>query len=415
MEPTEAGERVDARYELRRELGRGGICTVYEALHAYTGRRVAVKLLNPEYAGNPDARTRLLREARALGALRHPNVIDILDAGLSGDRPYVVTELLEGRTLEGLLAARQRLPVADAVAVVSQVLDGLSAAHAVGVVHRDVKPSNVLLVRGPTGDDLVRLLDFGIARVPPEPGAAKLTAVETVLGTPEYMAPEQLLGRGDIDARADVYAAGVTLYECLAGTVPRVGTFQEVLVSLATAPTPPSVRSVRPEVPAALAAVIDRCLARDPTARYADGADMGRALAATALGARHTRLMENIVPDARAGDDTGAARRRYPRAPYSTPVRLVLEGGVVDGRAEDISVGGMLVITPGAVPVGAAAQVRFALPTTGAMVTCAAEVRWVRQKAGRAGGARAVGVEFVAPDDEVRAQLARYVALMGAP
>src|SRR6185436_2352458 len=174
-----------------------GIAAVFEAEHLFTGRSVAVKLLNGKHSGNTESRERLLREARALTLARHPNVVSVLDAGkLDDDMPYLVMELIEGRTLAGILAARQRLAVADAVRVAIQLCEALSAIHERGVVHRDIKPSNVFVARDEIGREVVKLFDFGIATLSgAAPGVAdkKLTQIGAVIGTPEYMSPEQLI------------------------------------------------------------------------------------------------------------------------------------------------------------------------------------------------------------------------------
>ncbi len=404
------GERIDGRYDILRELGRGGICTVYEAEHVYTRRRVALKVLNEAYVHHAEARTRLLREAIALGSLRHPNVVDILDAGIVNDQPYVVTEKLDGRTLDGLLAARQRFAVGDAVAIAIQLARGLSAVHLAGVVHRDVKPSNVLLLRSQTGGEIARLLDFGVARIPTLPTDPKVTGMDSLVGTSEYMAPEQLMGTLDVDARTDVYALGVTLFECLTGTVPRQGSFQEVLMSLATVPEAPSARARRPEVPYLLDGVIARCLARDPATRFASAEDLAQALLSTGTATGETKLLDAVTP---VEASNRPAKRASPRAPYVTPVRMVTHDGTADGRTEDIAFGGLLVLTSGHVETGERVHVRFALPATGAMTHCRAIVRWTKAPAAR--GPMALGLEFIDLGADARAEIATYVALMAAP
>ncbi|HEX3346123.1 MAG TPA: serine/threonine-protein kinase, partial [Polyangiaceae bacterium] len=242
------GDVVDTRYELRRLIARGGMSLVFEAHHKFTRRAVALKLLPEELRGKRDIRGRLLREAYALTAVRHPGFVEVLDAGVCGEHgPYVVLEMLEGRTLDGILAARRRLPVADTVQVARQVCEAVAHANARGVVHRDVKPSNVFVARSEIGEETVKLIDLGVAAVAEErleENDRKLTQAHEVVGTPEYMAPEQLWGR-EIDARTDVYAIGMSLFECLTGEVPYVGSYPDVLVQVAKATEPPSVRDAR--------------------------------------------------------------------------------------------------------------------------------------------------------------------------
>src|SRR6187401_3382100 len=180
----DVGSLVDRRYRLKREIARGGAGAVFEAEHLYTNRPVAIKLLIGEYARLSESRQRLLLEAQALSAARHPGIVHALDAGETEDgTPYLVMELLEGRTLEGILAVRRRISVADAVYVGLQLCDALGAAHERGIVHRDVKPSNVFISRSESGREVTKVVDFGIARLPQQ--NHKLTQRGAVIGTPE--------------------------------------------------------------------------------------------------------------------------------------------------------------------------------------------------------------------------------------
>ncbi|MGH7438197.1 MAG: serine/threonine-protein kinase, partial [Polyangiaceae bacterium] len=284
---TEAlvGETVDTRYELRRLIARGGMGLVYEAHHKFTRRAVALKLLADDQRAQKETRQRLLREAHALSAVRHPGFVEVLDAGVCPHNgPYIVLEMLEGRTLDGILAARQRLSIADAVQIGRRVCAAVAHAHAHGVVHRDIKPSNIFVARTEFGEEYVKIIDLGVAAVAVEQLATvdrKLTKAHEVLGTPEYMAPEQLWGQA-IDARTDVYAIGMSLYECLTGDVPYTGAYPEVLVQVSKADGPPDVRKVRPDVPAALAIVIENALEKDAANRFQTANELGRALVAAA-------------------------------------------------------------------------------------------------------------------------------------
>jgi serine/threonine-protein kinase len=232
------GDIVDRRYALRREIDRGGIGAVFEAEHLVTTRMVALKLLRAEYLGNPEATKRLLREAKALTLARHPNVVAALDAGTTdGDRPYLAMELVEGRTIAGILTTKGRIDPIDAVLVGVQLCDAMTFAHSRGVVHRDIKPSNVFVAKSERGTETVKLFDFGVAALRGEaaaPGEAKITQQGAVIGTPEYMAPEQLLGNTEVDHRADQYAIAATLYECLSGHAPYEGSYGEILLAAQT-------------------------------------------------------------------------------------------------------------------------------------------------------------------------------------
>jgi serine/threonine protein kinase len=446
---TEAlvGETVDTRYELRRLIAHGGMGLVFEAAHRFTRRIVALKLLPDDLRAQKEARGRLLREAHALTAVRHPGFVEVLDAGVcAANGPYVVLEMLEGRTLDGILAARRRLSIADAVQIGRQVCDALAHAHARGVVHRDLKPSNIFVARNEIGDEMVKLIDLGVAAVAQEQLAdrdRKLTAAHEVLGTPEYMAPEQLWGRA-IDARTDVYALGMTLYECLTGEVPYTGSYPDVLVQVSNASAPPSVRERRADVPPALAVVIENALEKDAAARFQSVMELSRALvAASGLPAAASALLsvsDDDDPDSEREDHTepeiklvkkkkapakGAApedrpsapgsgpvsgpsqKRHFVRAPYVTPVSLVLpDGASVEARSEEISEEGMLVVSPMHFTLGAPLAVRFASPLTGEMIAIDASVRWTRDGRGKS----AVGLEFVTVPPVLRRVVADFIA-----
>ncbi|MEI9954699.1 MAG: serine/threonine-protein kinase [Pseudomonadota bacterium] len=444
----DVGSVVDRRYRLKREIARGGAGAVFEAEHLYTSRPVAIKLLIAEQAETSESRQRLLLEARALSVARHPGIVLGLDAGETEDgTPYLVMELLEGRTLEGILAVRRRIGVADAVYIGMQLCDALAAAHERGILHRDIKPSNVFISRSESGREVTKIFDFGIARLPQQ--NQKITQQGAVLGTPEYMAPEQLLAREDVDARCDIYALGISLYEALAGTVPFEGNFGEVLLKVSTEPTP-SLIARCPQVPAELEAAIEMALARDPADRYATARDFadalsrvptGDALPTSLLGLRapvprplpnKNSLQRGPVPPAPAmvpprpsplvaGPQPAGAvppplpaqpatRRRFARAPYVTPIRILCANGTaLEGRSEDISIGGLLVLAPQAFGQEERVSVRFALPITGKLLEVPAIARWVK----KARGTGAIGLEFAALAPDQLVVIENYVTAMG--
>jgi len=414
------GDVIDGRYEVRSDLGRGAGGMVFEARHQFTGRTVALKIVAPgaDRAQLAEIRARLVREARALAAAHHPGIVEVLDGGVLADgTPYFVMEKLEGRSLEGLLAARRKIAIEDAAAVGLQICDALGTAHKAGVVHRDLKPSNVFVVRERDGVERIKIVDFGTAQVANPETEEKLTGSGSVLGTPAYMAPEQLLAQPDVDSLADIYALGVTLVECVTGRVPYEGNYQKVLLQVCSATPPPSLRQVFPDLDPALAAVLQRAVAKKRTDRFPSTLELARALhmAVPAEHRRTTLLGAPPVPKfAPAPAPSVDPRRKVPRAPYVTPVSLAVAGGTVDGRTEDISEGGLLVITRQACEANQRAKVRFASPIEGRVVTCDAHVRWVRAAPPEvANGARAIGVEFIEPSPEIRASIARYVAAMG--
>lgn len=419
MTPAHAvGKTVDRRYRLRREVARGAVGVVYEAEHIYTKRRVAVKLLTPDHLRVEESCIRLLREAEALSTCRHLNVVQVLDAGeLTGLGPYVVTELLEGRTLQGILAVRQRISPSETVQIGRQICDALATAHARGVLHRDIKPSNTFIARDESGREVVKVFDFGIARLRGE--RRRLTQPGAVLGTPEYMAPEQLLAEDTVDARSDVYAVGVLLFECLTGSVPFEGNFGEVLLKSATKPFTP-VRSKAPAVPAEVAAAVEKALAKDPAERYPSMSAFGEALAQLALEEPSGSLLGLRIPRPAFRPPFGRLspapspppadrRRRTPRVPYVTPVVIELDSGEeLVGRSEDISVGGLLVVLSEHCAADQLVTARFALPTSGLMVRLRASTQWVRT----ARGLEAIGLQFTKVTPEVHASIEAYVHSM---
>jgi tRNA A-37 threonylcarbamoyl transferase component Bud32 len=415
------GDVVDGRYELRRDLGEGGAGRVFEAIHRFTGRRVALKLVAPDVPAKLRSTlyARLGREARALASVRHPGVVDVLDGGFLQDgTPYLVMELLEGRTLEGLIATRGRISVEDAIAIGLQLCFALEAAHAAGVVHRDVKPSNILVVRDHAKDEIIKVVDFGIARVEAAK-EEKLTGLGALIGTPDYMAPEQLLALDDIDGRSDVYAVGVTLFECLTSRMPYEGNYQRVLLQACSTDPVPAIDPKETGVPVELAHVVRHAMAKDRADRFASMRELGVALEASVPSARVRRRTQFFGPPATtapASPPPAEQRRKLVRAAYVTPVRLIIGDVTIDGRTEDISTGGVLVICRQACPTERHGTLRLALPTEGKVITIGVHVRWVRAaRADDPEGPRALGVEFIDPPAEMTASVARYVGFMTVP
>ena len=277
------GQVLDGRYRIEAKLGEGGMGGVYRALHLKLERPVAVKVLHETFRDAKDVVQRFEREARTLSTLQHPNIVTITDFGVAEGLPYLVMELIEGTDLDTLVETGGALPVERTLALMTQVLRSLSYAHASGIVHRDLKPGNVLLRVLPDGTDHVEVLDFGLAKFIDDgsagrPASPKLTRAGTILGTPAYMAPEQIEGQAAVDARTDVYAAGVMFFELLAGRLPFLHEDPGSMLRAHLVDTPPKLRGLRPEVPAALEALIERALAKAPEARFADGGAMLAAL-----------------------------------------------------------------------------------------------------------------------------------------
>lgn len=317
-----ATRALAGRYVLRSEIGRGGCAVVYEAYDLRLGRLVAFKMVRHD-ARDSQAQARLAREARAGAAIHHPNVCGVSDAGwLEDGRPYLVMERLHGETLTSLVHRTGRLSPEDAIDIAVQLLSALDAAHAAGIVHRDVKPDNVFLVERHGCAPLVKLLDFGMCRraAPTHDhylrDDATLTRAGQVVGTPEYMSPEQVSGDRAFDARIDLYAVGVVLYEILSGQRAFPGKNpREVVVSvLVRSPSP--LRSLRPELPLILDRIVARAMDRDRSCRYASAAEFQRDLleARAALGSRRLRGIQTgrhpIVTDEESSDLWDAPTRQ---------------------------------------------------------------------------------------------------------
>ncbi len=281
---------IAGRFRIEREIGTGGMGTVYLATHLGLERPVAVKIIKREFAGDADVADRFLREARTMAKLRHPHAAMIFDAGnLPDGRHFIVMEFVEGETLSQVLAREGRFPASRAVGIATQICDVLEEAHRLGIIHRDLKPSNILL-----GRHGVCVLDFGVAKVLASSAESTMTYASTgsgqLIGTPRYMSPEQCLGQR-VGARSDLYSLGVLLYEMLAGRPPFVDPLQSaLLVKQATAPAPP-LPKLRQDIPRPLALAVHTFLAKRPEDRPRTAA------AAKALLERSLVQPERTLPD----------------------------------------------------------------------------------------------------------------------
>jgi serine/threonine-protein kinase len=282
------GDILAMKYKLLSLLGTGGMGAVYEGEHIQLGRPVAIKVLmrGPSTTGGANAEKRFIKEARSAGALAHPNICQVFDFGTTPNgSPYIVMERLVGETLGQRLGRERSLPIADAVAIAIQVTKGLGAAHDQNILHRDVKPENVFLARVPgTEGEVVKLLDFGIAKNMESHGGSldTLTQHGMVMGTPHYMSPEQARGRRDLDARVDLYATGVMLYEMLAGVRPfEAKMANDILLQIVrNAPTP--LRTHRPDVPAELERIVLKAMRKERNDRHGTAEELVAELAAVA-------------------------------------------------------------------------------------------------------------------------------------
>jgi serine/threonine-protein kinase len=282
------GTVLSGRYKLEAKLGSGGMSTVYLARDATLDRAVAVKVMHREMSEQPDQLERFRQEARAVAKLSHPNVVAVIDAGEDGGHPYIVFEYVEGETLKQRIARLGALDTQEALAYTIEIGRGLTVAHARHMVHRDIKPQNVLI----DAEGRAKLTDFGISRQLEQDG---MTATGRVLGTTDYVAPEQAMGHG-VDPRSDIYSLGVVLYEMLIGQVPFHADSQVGVAMKHVNEELPDVQQRRPEVSAATALVVERSTAKDPVERYQEIGEMIDDLS-TAL----------EVEAARAGSTTGEA------------------------------------------------------------------------------------------------------------
>ena len=299
------GELIAGRYELEELVGSGGMATVYRAHDRLLERRVAVKILHEHFAREEDAVERFQREARAVAQLAHPNIVTVIDRGEQDGRPYIVFEYVEGENLKQLLIRQGPLPLATALSLALQVALALEAAHERGVVHRDVKPQNVLLAE----EGRAKVTDFGIARAR---GTQGLTITGTIMGTSDYIPPEQAKGEPTGEA-GDVYSLGVVLFELLTGRVPYEAE-NPVAVAMRHVHDPvPSVREVRPDVPPQVDALVQRALAKAPHDRFPTMSDFVVELEAARSAGRPSPADDGaptmIVPPA-----VPVARRRGTRA-----------------------------------------------------------------------------------------------------
>jgi serine/threonine-protein kinase len=320
MEP---GTIINERYRVLGLLGEGGMGSVFEGEHTGVGRKVAIKVLHSTYAKNEEIVGRFEREARAAASIGHDNIIDVIDFGRHGEAPYMIMEFLKGESLGTRLEREGRLSVDMASHIMTQVLSALHAAHNVGIVHRDLKPDNVYLIQKGGVADYVKLLDFGISKFKSEQGGESkgLTQTGAMMGTPYYMAPEQALAKRDIDHRADIYSAGVMLYQMVTGTLPFHAESQaELLMAIVYQPfgiTPP--RQHNPELHPDFEAVILKAMCKDREGRFSSASEFAAALAQWSSGGLA------LPPDA-----TGAMRRTGSHAaPSATPFEWQKSSGIV--------------------------------------------------------------------------------------
>ncbi|HEY1811203.1 MAG TPA: protein kinase [Kofleriaceae bacterium] len=328
------GTEID-RYRIARTLGEGGMGKVYLAVQPAIGSRVAIKLLSDQCANTPELVERFFAEARAVNLIRHEHIVGVLDmARLPDGRPFIVMEFVEGQTLAEVVRASVA-PLGGVLQVMGEVLAALGAAHAIGIVHRDLKPDNILV----TAEGHAKVLDFGIAKLAPnlrEVGSATRTGA--LLGTPAYMAPEQISGSANVDGRTDIYAAGCVLFEAVTGQPPFHGGTMFDLMRAHVEQPPPSPRAMRPDLPPAIEHIIFTALDKDPARRFQSAGAMAQALAHAGgeLGADQWRALSRnavLTPRISAG---GIVSQPTPRG---TPPRVLGQQGTptVERRSHAIA------------------------------------------------------------------------------
>ncbi len=339
------GQVVAERYHVVKKLGEGGMGQVYLAEHVKMGRRSAIKVMNPSMTHDPDAVARFNREAANASRITHPNVCAVYDFGETPDGLiYLAMEFIEGEPLTDLIAREGALKVGRAVKIFQQTADALQAAHDLGIVHRDLKPDNIMLAKGRDGSDVVKVVDFGIAKaVGGDEAGQKVTKTGLVVGTPEFMSPEQLSG-DKLDGRSDLYSLALVLYRMLTGKLPFEATsVQETMIKRLT-DEPTKLALARPDLafPPKLQGVLDRALARTPNERYQSvsefAADVGKAIGATAaapamdtegrtqvIGAAEKTKIAEAVPATRVA--AAGKEKKSLMVPVAVGIAVVALGG----------------------------------------------------------------------------------------
>ncbi|MDB5215556.1 MAG: Protein kinase [Myxococcaceae bacterium] len=277
------GDVLRGKYRIKRVLGEGGMGVVVRATHLRLEQDVAIKMLRDEGAAKPHVVERFAREARAAARLRGEHAVRILDVDDQGGAPFLVMEYLDGSDLDRLVRRDGRLAMERAVDYLLQACAGLAEAHALGIVHRDVKPANIFLAKTPRGGEIVKILDFGISKALDERDPT-ITDGDRVLGSPAFMSPEQLKAAREVDPRSDVWSLGVVLHFLLSGELPFAGDSATAVAARIASEAPVELTELRPELPAELSAVVLRCLAKERDGRYASVAELAHALAPFAEG-----------------------------------------------------------------------------------------------------------------------------------
>jgi len=411
-----SGAIIDSRYEVLRPVARGKACEVFEVRHLHTGRAVALKLLRHDHPDKAAGSARIAREASALGAVQHPAVVGILDSGCCRHvGPFVVLDKLDGRSLDGLLAARGYLEVAAVVAMMRTLTMALAEVHRQGFVHRAIHPSNVFIASSRVSGETIQLLDFGSVGDLTSRSGKSLTPIEDVDSMNDFLAPEQIADPYLADPRADLYSLAMVVAVALGAGHEQLFQARNERLRAHT------VLAHKSDIPAHVIDLLDDMLAPSMVDRPWSGeAVLERLGKADRASGSPLLAYKSAAPDedrptlcepaSRRAKVSGRESRRHLRAPYITPARIVGNAKRVDGRTEDISASGLLVVVRGEVSLEGSVTVRFALPTTGRVVAVEALLKWQRQHS----GLTAVGLEFVGVDRSTADAIetyAQYVAV----
>lgn len=354
------GTTLEGKYQIVSRLGAGGMGAVYKAHHLLLGRDVAVKVLKTEVLSDSRSAERFRREAQAAARIEHANAVTIYDFGISADgNAYLVMELLRGTSLRDILDRDGRLPLDRAVEIFVNVCAGIDRAHQLGVVHRDIKPDNIMVDERPDGSVQVKVVDFGIAMLQDMGAASRLTGTGMVLGTANYMSPEHCRG-DEMDARSDIYALGVTLFEMLTGRVPFSASIPSAVIVAHVNEPPPWPRVLRPDLPPAVERVVLDALAKRPDDRPRTAGELSRRLVAAATGAvspsnAPTVPVPGVTTDERAAPGGGAPITTpapgWPSAPTPTPPTMPAAGLYTPSPSPPPARGGLSPVVAGIVAV----------------------------------------------------------------
>jgi serine/threonine protein kinase len=321
------GDTLAGKYQIERIIGRGSMGIVMAARHIHLDEHVAIKIMLPDAVSQGEHIARFLREARAASRIKNEHVARVMDVDLTqSGMPFIVMEYLEGHDLGAMLEKNGPLGVNDTVDYILEACEALADAHAIGIVHRDFKPANVFLARRHDGRLITKILDFGISKM--KAGDVAMTSTVALMGSPAYMSPEQMLSSRDVDARTDIWAVGVTLYQLLSGALPFMGTTVPEVCAHVIHVEPAPLRSLRPEVPPGLESAVMHCMVKDRNQRFQTMADLMAALLPFASG----RSVVGSNPGARSAPSYSAASGQPAWIPSAGENTVPVWGGTVNGE-----------------------------------------------------------------------------------